>query len=63
MNPLSPRQREIMRLMSRGDADKEIADKLAISTGTVRFHIRRILAKTRARSRVHALWILTFKAT
>jgi len=42
---LSPREREVLALVSRGDTNKEIADGLVISIGTVKNHIHSILDK------------------
>lgn len=53
---LSPRQAEILRLISRGKTDKEIAADLTISRGTVKTHLRIIFSKLRARSRAQAIF-------
>jgi len=42
---LSPREQEIVRLVSSGHANKTIAHKLAISQHTVNTHVRRIFGK------------------
>lgn len=42
---LSEREREVVRLVARGLASKEIADKLGLSTRTVEKHRARILSK------------------
>ena len=42
---LSPREREIGRMVAKGYANKTIASVLEISTWTVGTHIRRIFAK------------------
>jgi two-component system response regulator FixJ len=52
---LTPRQREIMTLVTSGLANKEVARKLDISTRTVEGHRFRIMEKMRATS----LWELT----
>lgn len=55
MNParsqLSPREREIVRMVAQGHANKIIADYLGISTWTVCTHMRRIFAKLGVGSR------------
>jgi DNA-binding CsgD family transcriptional regulator len=53
---LSPRQTEILRLISRGKTDKEIAADLTISRGTVKTHMRIIFSKLRAKSRAQAIF-------
>lgn len=42
---LSPREREVFRELGRGLMNKQIADRLGISTGTVAIHRKRIAAK------------------
>lgn len=48
---LSPREREIVRLVARGHSNKIIADVLNISSWTVCTHLRRIFAKLGVASR------------
>lgn len=50
---LTPREREIVRLIADGSTGREIADELHLSHDTVRTHIRNAMAKTGARSRAH----------
>jgi PAS domain S-box-containing protein len=50
---LSNREREIVRLVARGDTSPEIADQLQISHHTVRTHLRNSMTKVGARSRAH----------
>ena len=52
---LSRREQEILEQLSKGFRYKEIADKLFISTDTVRTHIRHIYEKLQVNSRVEAL--------
>ncbi len=55
--PLSEREREILRWLAAGKNGKEIAETLCISPVTVRNHIRHILEKLGAHSRLQALTI------
>ena len=50
MRHLSPRQQQIVRLQGQGLAQKEIADRLHISLGTVKTHVARAQAITGAAS-------------
>jgi len=50
---LTPREREIVRLIADGSTGREIADELHLSHDTVRTHIRNAMTKTGARSRAH----------
>jgi DNA-binding NarL/FixJ family response regulator len=52
---LTDRESEVMRLLARGLANKEIGRKLRISEDTVKTHVSRILAKLGARSRTQAV--------
>jgi len=48
---ISPRQKEIIRLLLRGKSNKEIEDALFISMGTVKTHIYRIFRKLEVKNR------------
>jgi DNA-binding NarL/FixJ family response regulator len=52
--PLTPRELDILRLMVNGLSNKEIADTLVISEGTVKNHISNILGKMEVRDRTQA---------
>ena len=52
---LSPRENEILQLLSKGHLYKEIATKLSISTGTVRQHIHNIYEKLHVQNRTEAV--------
>jgi DNA-binding NarL/FixJ family response regulator len=48
---LTPRENEVLKLVAKGYAYKEIADKLFISTKTVQNHVQNILTKLQLRKR------------
>lgn len=52
---LTPRELEVLGLLARGLANKEIAHRLGISEHTAKFHVNAILAKLGAQSRVQAV--------
>ena len=52
---LTPREREVLGLLGEGAANRAIAQRLAISEGTVKYHVKNILRKLRARSRADAV--------
>ena len=52
---LTAREEEILDHLAKGFVTKEIADKLAISPATVRFHLRHIYDKLHVHSRVEAV--------
>jgi len=51
---LTDREVEVLRLVARGMANREIADELVISENTVKNHVRNILEKLHLHSRVEA---------
>jgi DNA-binding NarL/FixJ family response regulator len=55
LEPLTPREGEVLRLLADGLGNKEIALRLSISEHTIKFHIRSILGKLGAASRTEAV--------
>ncbi|HEY3948615.1 response regulator transcription factor [Phenylobacterium sp.] len=53
--PLSEREREVIRLMAGGFSNREIGEMLGLSTGTVKNHVSRLLLKLDARDRTSAV--------
>ena len=53
-SPLSPRETEILRLIAEGVGNAEIAERLVVSLGTVKSHIRDTLIKLSASDRTQA---------
>ena len=54
LQPLSPREREVLRLIARGHSNRQIARDLAIGEQTVKTHVRSILTKLGLQDRVQA---------
>lgn len=54
-SPLTPRQHEVLRLLADGASTAAIADRLFLSQQTVRNHVRQILQRLDARSRLAAV--------
>lgn len=54
--PLTPRELEIVVMVSSGLVNKVIADRLGISDCTVSTHLRRIFAKLRVDSRAEMVY-------
>lgn len=54
-DPLTKRETEVLRLMAGGYSNREIADTLGASEGTVKNHISSILSKMGVRDRVRAV--------
>jgi DNA-binding NarL/FixJ family response regulator len=57
MPSLSKREREIMDLLSQGLTGEDVAERLVLSSETVKTHIRNAMAKLEANTRVHAVAI------
>lgn len=55
VDELSKRENEVLQWLSKGLLYKEIADKLNISTGTVRQHIHNIYEKLHVQNRTEAI--------
>jgi len=51
---LTQREEECLRLLARGLANKEIADRMGVSVSTVHFHLKEIYQKLHVRSRAEA---------
>ena len=51
---LTPREVEVLRLITRGASNREIAAELVVSLNTVKSHVTRVPAKLGANSRTHA---------
>jgi two-component system, NarL family, response regulator LiaR len=54
LDPLTPREVEVLRLVARGLGNQQIADELSLSEATVRTHVSTILGKLHLASRTQA---------
>ncbi|HYI22788.1 MAG TPA: response regulator transcription factor [Candidatus Limnocylindrales bacterium] len=62
VEPLTAREQEVLRLIGRGAANKEIAAELSITERTARTHVSNILGKLGLASRTQAaLWAVEHK--
>jgi NarL family two-component system response regulator YdfI len=55
LEPLTPREREVLQMLASGLGNKQIAARLKISEHTVKFHVASILGKLGACSRTEAV--------
>ena len=55
VEPLSEREIEVLRLLADGLSNREIARKLFVTVGTVKWHLHNIYGKLGVRSRVQAV--------
>jgi len=51
----TPREIQVLQLVSDGLVNREIGERLFLSEETVKSHVRHLLAKLNARSRAHAV--------
>lgn len=54
LEPLSDREREVLVLLAQGASNKDIAERLIITEGTVKNHVSNILAKLQVENRTQA---------
>ena len=54
---LSPREIQVLRQVAHGNANREIAAVLNVTEGTVKAHMKSIIAKLGAKDRTHAVLI------
>lgn len=55
LDDLTPREQEVLRALSEGLSNAEIAHRFFLSEATVKTHVRRILTKLHLRDRVQAV--------
>jgi DNA-binding NarL/FixJ family response regulator len=55
VEPLTPRETEVLRLMAAAYTNREIAEALGTAEGTVKIHVSNILAKLGSRDRTEAV--------
>jgi DNA-binding CsgD family transcriptional regulator len=55
VDTLTPREREVLRLMARGKTNRAIANALIVREGTIKYHVKNILRKLGATSRADAV--------
>jgi LuxR family maltose regulon positive regulatory protein len=57
LDPLSERELEILQLIATGMSNKQLADRLVLTVGTVKWHLSNIYSKLNVRSRTQAVAI------
>jgi DNA-binding NarL/FixJ family response regulator len=57
--PLTPRQRQVIMLIAKGAADKEIARSLGITTATAQKHVTNLLRRLNVPNRAAAVAVMS----
>jgi DNA-binding NarL/FixJ family response regulator len=57
LDPFTPRERSVLRLVALGRTNRQVGDELFISEKTVSVHLSRIMAKLGATRRAEAVAI------
>jgi len=57
VDPLTPRELDVLRLLATGLSNRQIAEKLVLSEGTVKFYVHAIMEKLEVRNRTQAILI------
>lgn len=55
LEPLTAREREVLRLLAEGTTNQEIAERLVVSLTTVKKHVGSLFLKLAAQNRTHAV--------
>ena len=55
-DPLTPRERDVLAMISQGSSNKRVARALEISPETVKSHIKRIFSKLAVSTRTEAVF-------
>jgi LuxR family transcriptional regulator, maltose regulon positive regulatory protein len=55
VEPLTPRELDVLRLLSAGFSNRQIAEKLVLSEGTVKFYVHTVMDKLGVHSRTQAI--------
>jgi len=52
---LTPREMEVLHLLAEGYSNRQMAEKLIVTEGTIKFHVHQILSKLQVKSRTQAI--------
>jgi DNA-binding NarL/FixJ family response regulator len=58
LNPLTPRERDVLELLAEGLTNAEIAERLCIGDTTVRTYMHHLFAKLNVRNRTEAALVI-----
>jgi len=53
--PLTEREQQVLKVVAKGNANRETAQELEISTETVKKHLKKIYSKLEVRNKIEAL--------
>ncbi|MHC1771835.1 MAG: BTAD domain-containing putative transcriptional regulator [Flexilinea sp.] len=52
---ITPREMEVLHLLAEGYSNRQIAEKLVLAEGTIKFHVHQLLGKLQVESRTQAI--------
>ncbi|MBN1315539.1 MAG: hypothetical protein JXA42_08725 [Anaerolineales bacterium] len=52
---ITPREMDVLNLLAEGYSNKQMAEKLVLAEGTIKFHVHQILGKLQVKSRTQAV--------
>jgi LuxR family maltose regulon positive regulatory protein len=55
VEPLTPRELDVLRLLAQGLSNRQIAEKLILSEGTVKFYVHAVMEKLGVHNRTQAI--------
>ena len=55
IEPLTPRELDVLRLLTGGFSNRQISEALVLSEGTIKFHVHNVLEKLGVHSRAEAI--------
>jgi LuxR family transcriptional regulator, maltose regulon positive regulatory protein len=55
LEAITPREMEVLHLLAEGYSNQQMAEKLVLAKGTIKFHVHQLLGKLQVKSRMQAI--------